>query len=235
MAVRKIRQHADVIRLAANRPLQFRDYSITSSPVAHPHHAHLTVATVRYPAGDRHHLGVASTFLAERGETLRVHLRPNHHFRLPAPDVPIVMIGPGTGIAPFRAFLQERPATAAAGRSRLFFGDRQEATDFLYGDELMDFVASGTLTHLDLTFSRDQAEGAKLYVQQRMCEKSAELFDWLQDGAHLYVCGDEKRMAEDVDMTLHHIVAHHGAMSATAAHEDVNELVKSHRYVRDVY
>ena len=218
------------------RPLQFRDYSIASSPLVHPQHVHLTVATVRYNAGVRRHGGVASTFLADRGDVVAVHLRPNHTFRLPAADVPIVMIGPGTGIAPFRSFLQERRATAAPGRSWLFFGDRRRATDFLYGDELQDFEASGTLTKLDLAFSRDRpGDGPKEYVQQRMWENSAELFGWLQDGAYVYVCGDEKRMAKDVNETLHRIIAAEGDLDAESAHAYVNDLVKSHRYVRDVY
>ena len=235
----------DLIRLAdltvdevldSLRPLQFRDYSIASSPLVHPDHVHLTVATVRYHVGDRRHGGVASTFLADRGETVRVHLRPNHAFRLPAADVPIIMIGPGTGIAPFRGFLQERQASGATGRSWLFFGDRRRETDFLYGDELEGFVQSGTLTRLDLAFSRDGAEREpKVYVQQRMWENSAQLFGWLQDGAHLYVCGDAKRMAKDVDATLHDIVARCGGMDPAAAHAYVNDLIKSHRYVRDVY
>jgi sulfite reductase (NADPH) flavoprotein alpha-component len=235
----------DLIRLGALtvdevvdtlRPLQFRDYSIASSPLVHPDHVHLTVATVRYTAGDRRYGGVASTFLADRGETVRVHLRPNHTFRLPAPHMPIIMIGPGTGIAPFRGFLQERHATRAPGRSWLFFGDRRRATSFLYGDELTSFVDSGTLNRLDLAFSRDGSDGyPKSYVQHRMWENSAELFAWLEDGAHVYVCGDAERMAKDVDATLHNIVASRGAMDAAAAHAYVNELIKSHRYVRDVY
>ncbi|GAB7070117.1 sulfite reductase flavoprotein subunit alpha [Mycobacterium hodleri] len=217
------------------RPLQCRDYSIASSPLVHPDHVHLTVATVRYDSGDRRHGGVASTFLADRGDALRIHLRPNHTFRLPADDVPVVMIGPGTGVAPFRAFLQQRRATAATGRSWLFFGDRRRATDFLYREELEDFAASGTLTRLDLAFSRDRPTGPKEYVQQRMWENSAVLFGWLQDGAHVYVCGDEKRMARDVDATLRDIVSRCGGMDADAAHAYVNDLVKTHRYVRDVY
>ncbi|OBF32746.1 sulfite reductase subunit alpha [Mycolicibacterium peregrinum] len=215
------------------RPLQFRDYSIASSPLTHPDHVHLTVATVRYPGADRRHGGVASTYLAERTATVQVHLRPNHHFRLPAGDVPIIMIGPGTGIAPFRAFLQERQAAAAPGRSWLFFGDRRRSTDFLYGEELTEFVESGTLTRLDLAFSRDQ--DTKVYVQHRMRAHSAELFAWLQDGAHLYVCGDADQMAKDVDATLHEIVAESGGMDADTAHAYVNDLIKTHRYLRDVY
>lgn len=215
------------------RPLQFRDYSIASSPLVHPDSAHLTLATVRYAAGGRIHGGVASTFLAERGDTLSVHLRPNHAFRLPAADVPIIMIGPGTGIAPFRGFLQERQATAAPGRSWLFFGDRRRTTDYLYRDELEAFVSSGTLSRLNLAFSRDSS--AKLYVQQRMRENAAELFRWLQDGAHLYVCGDAERMARDVDTALREIVATCGGFDVHGAHAYVNDLVRTHRYVRDVY
>jgi sulfite reductase (NADPH) flavoprotein alpha-component len=217
------------------RPLQFRDYSIASSPAKHPDRVHLTVATVRYTAGQRVHGGVASTFLAERGETVRVHLRPNNSFRLPASHVPIVMIGPGTGIAPFRGFLQERETTGASGPNWLFFGARRRSTDFLYGDELTSFVESGTLTRLDLAFSRDGVDVAKTYVQHRMWEQADELFGWLQHGAHVYVCGDEKRMAKDVDKTLHDVIATAGGMDSAAAHAYVNGLVKSHRYVRDVY
>lgn len=215
------------------RPLAFRDYSIASSPVAHPGRIHLTVASVRYPGADREHNGLASTFLADRTEHVRVHLRPNHNFRLPGPDVPIIMIGPGTGIAPFRAFLQERQATGATGRSWLFFGDRHRATNYLYGEELEGFLASGALTRLDLAFSRDQ--DAKVYVQHRMSENAEEFFGWLADGAYVYVCGDADRMAKDVDAMLHDVVARGGRMDAMAAHTYVNDLIKSHRYVRDVY
>lgn len=218
------------------RPLQFRDYSIASSPAVHPDTVHLTVATIRYTEADRTYGGVASTFLADRGQAVRVHLRPNHTFRLPAPDVPIIMVGPGTGIAPFRGFLQERQAAGASGRSWLFFGDRRRATSFLYGEELQGFVDSGTLTRLDLAFSRDGSDGdPKQYVQHRMSESAAELFAWLQDGAYLYVCGDADHMAKDVDATLHDIVAHCGGLGADGAHAYINDLIKSHRYVRDVY
>ncbi|MEW5809071.1 MAG: sulfite reductase flavoprotein subunit alpha [Actinomycetota bacterium] len=215
------------------RPLQFRDYSIASSSLVHPDSVHLTVATVRYTCGDRRHGGVASTFLADRGEQLTVQLRPNHAFRLPDPDVPIIMVGPGTGIAPFRGFLQERRATGASGRSWLFFGDRGRATHYLYGEELEAFERAGTLTRLDVAFSRDT--DTKVYVQHRMRDRGAELFAWLRDGAHLYVCGDADRMARDVDTALHEIVAEHGGLDVESAHAFVNELIKTHRYVRDVY
>ncbi|MEU0494279.1 sulfite reductase flavoprotein subunit alpha [Mycobacterium sp. NPDC006124] len=218
------------------RPLQSRDYSVASSPLVHPDHVHLTVATVRYTVRDRQHSGVASTFLADRGHTVRVRLRPNQAFRLPAADVPIIMVGPGTGIAPFRAFLQERRATGATGRSWLFFGDRHRATDFLYGDEMTEFAASGTLTRLDLAFSRDRpTTEPRTHVQRRMSENAADLFSWLQDGAHLYVCGDEKRMAKDVDATLRRIVEAEGALDPESARAYVDDLVRTHRYVRDVY
>lgn len=235
----------DLIRLGALsvdevvdtlRPLQFRDYSIASSPLVHPDRVHLTVATVRYTADDRQYGGVASTFLADRSQTAWVHLRPNHSFRLAGADVPIILIGPGTGIAPFRGFLQERQATQASGRTWLFFGARRRAMDFLYADELHAFHESGVLSRLDLAFSRDDDSGGpKQYVQHRMWENAAEIFDWLQDGAHVYVCGDAGRMAKDVDTTLRALVAQCGAMDEAAAHAYVNELIKSHRYLRDVY
>lgn len=235
----------DLIRLAGLtvdevidtlRPLQYRDYSIASSPLVSPDHVHLTVATVRYALGDRRYGGVATTFLADRGDTVRVHLRPNHSFRLPDPDVPIIMIGPGTGVAPFRAFLQERRAGQAKGRSWLFFGSRRRAGDFLYGEEFDDHLRSGVLSRLDLAFSRDGAGDApNRYVQHRMWENSTDLFGWLQDGAHLYVCGDAERMAKDVDATLHAVVASAGNMDTAQAHAYVNQLIKSHRYLRDIY
>ncbi len=217
------------------RPLQFRDYSIASSPLLHPDRIHLTVSTVSYTARNRRRGGVASTFLAHRGDAVRVHLRPNHSFRLPGPDVPVIMVGPGTGIAPFRAFLQERRAVGASGRSWLFFGDRRRSTDFLYGEELLAFRDAGVLSRLDLAFSRDSPDGAKDYVQHHMLANADEVFDWLQDGAHLYVCGDADNMAKDVHQALHQIVATAGGMTGDAAHAYVNELIKDHRYLRDVY
>ena len=218
--------------LGTLRPLQHRDYSIASSPLVDPGRMHLTVATVQYRRDDRDHTGVASGFLADRAGAVRIHLSPNDSFRLPAPDVPIVMVGPGTGIAPFRAFLQERRVTAATGKSWLFFGDRHRATDFLYADELAGFLESGVLTRLNSAFSRDR--NPKEYVQHHMLAHAAELFAWLQEGAHLYVCGDE-RMGRDVHRTLHEIVSTAGSLDDAGAHAYVNDLITQHRYLRDVY
>lgn len=215
------------------RPLQHRDYSIASSPLAHPGHIHLTVATVEYGVRGRAHRGVASGYLAERADTVRIHLAPNDTFRLPAPDVPIIMVGPGTGIAPFRAFLQERQITGATGKSWLFFGDRHRSTDFLYGDDLVGFRKAGVLTRLDTAFSRDQAD--KVYVQHHMVAHADELFAWLQDGAYFYVCGDADHMAKDVHRALHDIVSTAGGLDEAGAHAYVNNLITTHRYLRDVY
>lgn len=215
------------------RPLQHRDYSIASSPLAHPDRIHLTVATVDYDVRGRRHRGVASGFLADRAETVRIHLTLNDTFRLPAPDAPIIMVGPGTGIAPFRAFLQERQITGATGKSWLFFGDRHRATDFLYGDDLTSFEEAGVLTRLNCAFSRDQ--DAKEYVQHQMLANAAELFAWLQDGAYFYVCGDADHMARDVHRALHEIIASAGGLDDDGAHAYVNDLIKAHRYLRDVY
>jgi sulfite reductase (NADPH) flavoprotein alpha-component len=220
------------------RPLQYRDYSIASSPLEHPGRVHLTVATVRYDRAGRPRAGVASAHLADRAQAVRIHMQPNNAFRLPPPDVPIIMIGPGTGIAPFRAFLQERAATKASGRSWLFFGHRRRATDFLYEPELQRYLASGALSRLDLAFSRDrdpESASGKRYVQHHLVEHAAEVFAWLEDGAHLYVCGDEKRMAKDVHRALHEVVSRAGGMDDDAAHAYLNELTKHHRYSRDVY
>ncbi|CAN5878327.1 sulfite reductase flavoprotein subunit alpha [soil metagenome] len=215
------------------RPLQYRDYSIASSPVAHPDRVHLTVATVRYHRGERPRAGVASAHLADRAQTVRIHMQPNNAFRLPAADVPIIMIGPGTGIAPFRAFLQERAAGQSPGKSWLFFGHRRRATDFLYEQELQGYLDSGVLSHLDLAFSRDGDK--KSYVQHHMLAHADELFGWLENGAHLYVCGDALRMAKDVHQALHQIVSTAGGMDDDAAHAYLDDLTKHHRYSRDVY
>ncbi|GAB6924658.1 sulfite reductase subunit alpha [Rhodococcus erythropolis] len=219
------------------RPLQHRVYSISSSPLAHDGTVHLTVASVRYRSGERDRGGVCSTYLADRvgeGDRVGVFVSKNNSFRLPADDaVPVVMIGPGTGIAPFRAFLHERRARNASGQNWLFFGDQHQSSDFIYEDELNGLTRDGVLTRLDLAFSRDQSE--KIYVQTRMREQGRELFDWLENGAHVYVCGDATRMAKDVDDALHEVVAEHGGLDADAAEDYVNNLKRSKRYLRDVY
>ncbi|KVO98870.1 reductase [Burkholderia ubonensis] len=216
--------------------MQPRLYSIASSPKAHRDEIHLTVSAVRFHNGRRARKGVASTFLADRAEDGRVpvFVQKSAHFRPPAcGDAPIVMVGPGTGIAPFRGFLHERQARGARGRNWLFFGEQHAQTDFYYRDELIAMRDSGFLTRLDLAFSRDQAE--KVYVQDRMREHGAELFAWLEEGAHFYVCGDAARMAKDVDAALKAVVAAHGGMPDDKAGEYVARLAKERRYVRDVY
>lgn len=222
--------------LAELRPLQHRVYSISSSPLAHAGTVHITMATVRYRSGDRLRGGVCSTYLADRraeGSQVDVFISANNSFRPPADDIPAIMIGPGTGIAPFRSFLHERAARGARGANWLFFGDQHRDRDFIYADEIDAFVADGVLDRLDLAFSRDQEH--KVYVQDRMRENGADLFTWLEDGAHLYVCGDATRMARDVDTAVVEIVAKHGAMSADAAKDYVDDLKRAKRYARDVY
>lgn len=223
--------------LSRLRRLQPRLYSISSSPKAHPGQVHLTVGAVRYELGGRARKGVCSTFLPERGAalgTVGVFVHANKAFRPPgSPDAPMIMVGPGTGIAPFRAFLEERRAVGAKGRNWLFFGDQRESTDYLYRDELGAMRADGTLTRLDLAWSRDQT--AKIYVQNRMLEHARELFAWLEEGAHLYVCGDASRMARDVDAALHTIVELAGGKTTEGAVEYINALRTAKRYQRDVY
>jgi sulfite reductase (NADPH) flavoprotein alpha-component len=218
-------------------PLQPRLYSIASSPKVDPKRMALCVDAVRYPVDDRDRLGVASTFLGDRvnpGDTIKVYVQKAQHFGLPAdPSVPIIMIGPGTGIAPFRAFLHERMATKAPGRSWLFFGHQRSNHDFFYEDELSGMKAAGTLTRLSLAWSRDASE--KFYVQDRMREVGRDLWSWLADGAHIYVCGDAKRMARDVEGALVEIVAAHGARSTDEAIAFVANLKKAGRYQQDVY
>jgi sulfite reductase (NADPH) flavoprotein alpha-component len=219
------------------RKLPPRLYSVASALEAHPGEAHLLVGVVRYRSHGRARSGVASGFVAERlrvGDRLELYVKPNKNFRLPDdPDRPIVMIGPGTGVAPFRAFLQHRQAIGAAGRSWLFFGDRNFTHDFLYQLEWQDWLKEGVLTRLDVAFSRDQPE--KVYVQQRLWERRAELFAWLEDGAHLYVCGDEKAMAKDVHAMLAAIVADRSGRSIADAEAYLTALKKERRYQRDVY
>ena len=224
--------------LVASLPaMQPRLYSISSSLKAHPDEVHLTVRAVRYRSNGRARKGVASTFLADRvepGQRVRVFVQPSHGFRLPAsPDTPMIMVGPGTGVAPFRAFLEERRAVGGRGRNWLFFGDREREHDFLYREELEEFVRQGILTRLDAAFSRDGDR--KDYVQHRMEESAAEVWAWLQEGATFYVCGDASRMARDVDEALKRIVAAQGALSADAAKAYVDDLARAKRYQRDVY
>ena len=217
------------------RGLQPRLYSISSSPKAHPGEVHLTVGIVRYEIEGKSRKGVCSTFLADRaGETVPVYIHKSPTFRIPADhSAPMIMVGPGTGVAPFRAFLEERRAIGATGKNWLFFGDQREATDFLYREELEQMKAAGFLTRLDTAFSRDQAE--KIYVQNRMMEHADELWAWLEEGGCFYVCGDGKRMAKDVDVALHRVVEEKGGMDAAAAAAYVSNLKHAKRYLRDVY
>src|SRR5579875_3669785 len=214
-----------------------RLYSISSSPKTHHGEVHCTVAVVRYRSHNRERGGIASTMLEHRiqpGERIPIYIQPNKRFRIPSDaSTPMIMIGPGTGIAPFRAFLHERRALGHSGRNWLFFGERSAKTDFFYEHELRAMVDEGHLSRLDTAFSRDQAH--KLYVQDRMQEHGAELWRWLQDGAQIYVCGDATRMAKDVDATLHRIVEQHGGFDHEAASEYVAQLNEEHRYHRDVY
>ncbi|WP_158819466.1 sulfite reductase flavoprotein subunit alpha [Granulicella sp. S156] len=214
-----------------------RLYSISSSPCAHAGEVHTTVAVVRYRSHNRERSGVCSTLLADRtttGDCRPIYIQPNKKFRLPAAgDAPVIMIGPGTGIAPFRAFLHERRALAATGKNWLFFGERSAASDFLYREELESMLADGHLTRLDTAFSRDQER--KIYVQDRMLEQAAQLWSWIQEGASLYVCGDASRMAKDVDAVLHTIAEKQGGMDYEAAQDYMQTLKDEHRYHRDVY
>lgn len=216
--------------------LQPRLYSISSSSKMNPKEVHLTVSVVRYMNDKTSRSGIASAFLADCAldASIPIFVQPSAHFRVPNnPETPAIMIGPGTGIAPFRAFLQEREASGAKGRNWLFFGEQRQATDFYYRDEMERWTQSGHLAKLELAFSRDQ--DTKVYVQDRMREHGAELFRWLEDGAHFYVCGDASRMAKDVDAALKEIVALHGNMPSDLAENYVKALAGTKRYVRDVY
>ena len=214
-----------------------RLYSISSSPVAHPGRISTTVSVVRYHKHNRNRGGVCSTLLADRvaiGDRLPIYIQPNKKFRLPVDSTaPIIMIGPGTGIAPFRAFLHERRATGATGRNWLFFGERSAATDFLYREELEAMRSDGHLTQLDTGFSRDQEQ--KIYVQDLMMQQARTLWSWLQDGAFVYVCGDGSHMAKDVDKTLHRIAEQQGGMSQDNAETYIHTIKEQHRYQKDVY
>jgi sulfite reductase (NADPH) flavoprotein alpha-component len=214
-----------------------RLYSISSSPAAHSGQIHATVAVVRYVANDRERGGVCSTLLADRtslSDRLPIYIQPNKKFRLPAnPDAPIIMIGPGTGIAPFRGFLHERRALGHTGRNWLFFGERTSSSDFLYREELETMLSDGHLTRLDTAFSRDQAD--KIYVQDRILQQSRLFWQWLQDGASIYVCGDASRMAKDVNAAIRKVAEQEGGMSEERADEYLSQMKEQHRYHRDVY
>ncbi len=219
------------------RKLPPRLYSIASSPVAHEGMVHLTVAAVRYHTYNKQRKGVASTFLADFGhvgEKVLVYVHKNKNFRLPAdPSTPVIMVGPGTGIAPFRAFVAERAATEAPGESWLFFGDQKYSYDFLYQIEWQEHLKEGALSRLDVAFSRDQPE--KVYVQDCIREKGADLFTWLEKGSHFYVCGDADRMAHDVHEALLGVVEVHGGKSREEATAYLDAMKKAKRYQRDVY
>jgi sulfite reductase (NADPH) flavoprotein alpha-component len=219
------------------KKLQPRLYSISSSPAAHPNRVHLTTAIVRYESLGRIRKGVCSTFLAERtesGQAVPVFVHRNKAFKLPAdPSTPVIMVGPGTGIAQFRGFLHERIASGATGKSWLFFGDQKSSSDFLYQEELESFLSQGQLSKLCTAFSRDQSD--KIYVQDRMLEHAKELFEWLEEGACFYVCGDASRMAKDVHAALQKVAQVGGGKSESEAVEYVNQLQSKGRYKRDVY
>ncbi len=223
--------------IAALGRLTPRLYSIASSPKAHPGEVHLCVGIVRARVAGRLRRGVASTYLAERvplGTNVPVYIQPSAHFGVPETrGTPLIMVGPGTGIAPFRAFLEERRARGDTGPNWLFFGDQKRTFDFLYAEEILAMHRDGFLTRIDLAFSRDQEE--KVYVQDRMFAQAAELFSWLEQGAHFAVCGDARRMAKDVDAALHRIVAQQGGLSEDKARDYVAALKKTGRYIRDVY
>jgi sulfite reductase (NADPH) flavoprotein alpha-component len=217
--------------------LQPRLYSVASSLNAYPEQVHFIVDVVRYESNGRQRKGVASSFLAERADGVPVPVFPSvaKHFHLPEnPDTPIIMVGPGTGVAPFRAYLQERQAIGAKGKNWLFFGSQHQRCDFAYGEEFETFKKQGLLTRLDCAWSRDQA--GKIYVQHRMSDNAAEIWKWIDaEGAHFFVCGDAKRMAKDVDATLRKIVQERGGKSVEEANEYVEKLKTDKRYKRDVY
>src|SRR5438309_1138966 len=217
--------------------LQPRLYSVASSLNAYPDQVHFIVDVVRYESNGRLRKGVCSSFLAERADEVPVPVFPSvaKHFHLPDdPDTPIIMVGPGTGVAPFRAYLQERKATGAKGKNWLFFGSQHERCDFAYGEEFEAFKKEGLLTRLDCAWSRDQSE--KIYVQHLLKENAAEIWKWLDgEGAHFFVCGDAKRMAKDVDATLRKLVQEQGGKSVEQANEYVEKLKSDKRYKRDVY
>ncbi len=219
------------------RKMTPRLYSIASSISAHPGEVHLSIGAVRYTAHGRTRKGVCSVLVAERikaGDTLPVFVQPNKHFHLPeSNDSDIIMVGPGTGIAPFRSFIEERAVTKAEGRTWLFFGDQHAASDFLYQTEIEQYQKNRVITKLDTAWSRDTDQ--KVYVQHKILENSKELYNWLENGGYFYICGDKDRMAKDVHNTLIEVIAKEGLMSDEAAEAYLNDLKKQGRYQRDVY
>ena len=219
------------------KSLQHRAYSISSSPKKYPDSIHMTISAVRWNNNDRTHLGVCSSYLSDRvieSKSVKMFVSPNKSFRVPEDgQTPMIMVGPGTGIAPFRAFLDEREMSKAKGENWLFFGDQTRQFDFAYEEEFLEKKNSGLLTKLDLAFSRDQEE--KVYVQDRMRESGKEFFMWLERGAHFYVCGDATKMAKDVDSALRDIISTEGNMTSEKADLYVNNLKREKRYLRDVY
>lgn len=219
------------------RKMPPRLYSIASSITANPEEVHLTIGAVRYTARGRERKGVCSVLCAERlqeGDTLPVFIQQNKHFNLPeSQDKDIIMVGPGTGIAPFRSFIQERAVNEATGRSWLFFGDQHSSSDFLYQNELEKYQKDGVLTRLEAAFSRDTTQ--KVYVQHKMLENSKELFEWLENGAYFYVCGDKQYMAKDVHNILINVIEKEGVMTRESAEAYLNDMQKQGRYQRDVY
>jgi sulfite reductase (NADPH) flavoprotein alpha-component len=214
--------------------LQPRLYSIASSLKAFPESVHFTLDVVRYESHGRQRKGVCSTFMAERADDGMPVYPTSSKFRMPEDnDLPMIMVGPGTGIAPFRAFLQERKALGARGKSWLFFGSQQEKCDYFYKDEFDELRKDGYLARIDCAFSRDQEH--KIYVQHRMHENSAEFWKWLEEGAHFFVCGDAKRMAKDVDAALRQIVEKEGGLDGEKANEYIERMKTEKRYKRDVY
>ena len=219
------------------RKLMPRLYSIASSPRVHPHEIHLTVAVIRFLTNQRDRVGVCTTYLSDRvtANSSSIPVFISHsHFKPPVDHGrDCIMVGPGTGVAPFRAFVQDRVAAGATGRNWLFFGGQRKATDFLYEEEWTGWMARGGLTRLDLAWSRDQL--TKIYVQDRMRENAAELWAWINQGAHFYVCGDAKHMAKDVDAALQAVIAEEGGMNNSTATEYIKQMKKDGRYQRDVY
>jgi len=231
--VKDSRQFLEVIAIL--EPTTPRLYSISSSPEAHPGEIHLTVAldTFSVNTGQKH--GLCSDHLSQLvpGQTIELYIHHNAQFRLPEPEKDVIMIGPGTGIAPFRAFLAERDSTGATGKNWLFFGDQHFTTDFLYQSEIQDWARTGVLTHINTAFSRDQAH--KVYVQHKMQKHATQLFHWLQSGAHVYVCGAKEPMSADVEETLLSIIRQEGNRNAAQAESFLNDLKESGRYIKDVY